>query len=61
MTSEVKKSLKEMKNYKAPEIDNISSDVMILGGEESVKQITNFNQTFETKNARSQDDNTAQK
>ena len=36
MTSEVKKSLKEMKN-KAPSIDNLTSDVMIRGGEESVK------------------------
>ena len=39
MTSEVKKTLKRMKN-KAPGIDNLTSDVMILGGEESVKQIT---------------------
>ena len=50
MTSEVKKTLKEMKNNKAPGIDNLASDVMILEGEESVKQITFFiYQTLETK------------
>ena len=50
MTSEVKKTLKEMKNNKAPGIDNLTSDIMILGGEESVKQLTkNFNQILETK------------
>ena len=49
MTSEVKKTLQEMKN-KAPGIDEQTSDVMILGGEESVKQITKlFNQILETK------------
>ena len=42
MTSEVKKTLKGMKNNKAPGIDNLTSDVMILEGEESVKQITCF-------------------
>ena len=42
MTSEVKKTLKEMKNNKAPGIDNLTSDIMILGGKESVKQITQF-------------------
>ena len=41
MTSEVKKTLKEMKNNKAACIDNLTSD-MILGGEESMKQITHF-------------------
>ena len=40
MTSEVKKTLKEMKNNKAPGIDNLTSDIMILGGEESVTQLT---------------------
>ena len=40
MTSQVKKTLKEMKSSKAPGIDNLTSDVMITGGEESVKQIT---------------------
>ena len=65
MTSEVKRTLKEMKN-KAPDIDNLTSDIMILGGEESVKQIKNFNQILETKKdtswmERSQDDNTRQK
>ena len=40
MTSEVKKTMKEMKNNKALGIDNLTSDAMILGGEESVKQIT---------------------
>ena len=39
MASEVKKTLKEMKNNKAPGIDKLISDVMMLGGEESVKQI----------------------
>ena len=49
MTSEVKKTMKEMKNIKAPGIDNLTSDV-VLGGEESVKQLTkNFNQISETK------------
>ena len=39
-----------MKNNKAPSIDNLASDIMLLGGEESVKQITNiFNQSLETK------------
>ena len=49
MTSEVKKTLKEMKNSKAPGIDNLTSDIMILGGEESVKQLKKCNQTLETK------------
>ena len=39
MTSEVKKTPKEKKNSKSPGIDNMTSDVMILG-EESVEQIT---------------------
>ena len=34
-TSKVKKTLKEIEN-KAPGIDNLASDVMVLGGEESV-------------------------
>ena len=38
MTSEVNKILKEVKNHKAPCIDNLASDIMILGGEESVEQ-----------------------
>ena len=38
ITSEVKKTLKEMKN-KARGIDNLRSDVMILREEKSVKQI----------------------
>ena len=42
MTSEVKKTLKETKNNKVPGIHNLTSDVMILRGEESVKQITIF-------------------
>ena len=46
MTSEVKKSLREkktkQKNNKVPGIDNLTSDFMILGGEESAKQITIF-------------------
>ena len=51
MTSEVKKTLKEMKNNKAPGIDNLTSDIMILRGEQSVKQLTKFfNQILETKN-----------
>ena len=50
MTSEVKKTLKEMKNNKAPGMDKLTSDVTILGGEESVKQIPKmFNQILETK------------
>ena len=49
-TSEIMKTLKEMKNIKAPGIDNLTSDIMILGGEESVKQLTTiFNQILETK------------
>ena len=37
-----------MKNNKAPGIDNLTSDIMILGGEESLKQITKcFNQIAE--------------
>ena len=49
-TSEVNNPPKEMKNNKAPGIDNLRSDIMILRGEESVKQITFFkNQTLETK------------
>ena len=39
MTSEVKKTPKEMKNNKAQGIANMTSDIMILGGEESVKQL----------------------
>ena len=47
--SEVKKTLTEMKN-KAPGIDNLTSDIMILGGEESVKQLTQiFIEILETK------------
>ena len=50
MTSEVKKTLKEMKNNKAPGIHNLSSDIKTLGGEESVKQLTKkLNQILETK------------
>ena len=50
MTSEVKKTLKEMKSSKAPGIGNLISYVMILGEEESVKQITKFfKQILETK------------
>ena len=49
MTSEVKKTMKEMKNNKAPGIDNLTSDMM-LGREESVKQITAIlDQILETK------------
>ena len=33
-------NLKEMEEKKAPGIDNLTSDIMIHGGEESVKQIT---------------------
>ena len=40
MTSEVKKTLKEMKNNKASGIDILTSDAMIVGGDESVEQIT---------------------
>ena len=40
--TEVKKILKEMKNNEASGTDNLTSDVMILGEEESVKQITFF-------------------
>ena len=39
-----------MKNNKAPGIDNLTSDIMKLGGEESVKQLTFFfHQILETK------------
>ena len=41
---------REMKNNKAPGIDILTSDVMILGGEESVTQKTkSFNHMLETK------------
>ena len=50
MTSEVEKTLKEIKKYKAPGIDNLTSDIVKLGGEESVKLFTKlFNQISETK------------
>ena len=39
MTSEVKKTVKEMKS-KAKCADNLTSDVMILRGEKSATQIT---------------------
>ena len=42
MTSEVKKTPKETKSKKAPGIDILTNNVMILGGEESVKQIVFF-------------------
>ena len=49
MKSRVKKSLNETKNKKALGIDNLASDAMILGGDESVKQTANkFNQILET-------------
>ena len=39
-----------MKNNRAPGIDNLASDVMIAGRDESVKQITNIlNEILETK------------
>ena len=39
-----------MKSNKAPCIDNLTTDIMMLGGEESVKQTTQiFNQILETK------------
>ena len=37
MTSEVKKTLKEMYNNKGTVIDNLASDIMILGGNEPLK------------------------
>ena len=40
VTSDVRKILKEMKNNKAPSIENLTNDVMILGGEGSEEQIT---------------------
>ena len=50
MTEEVEKTLKEMKNNKALHIDKLTSDVMMLEGGESAKQIsTNFNQILKTK------------
>ena len=48
MTPEVKKPLKEMKNNKAPDIDKLTADIMILGGKEPVKQIIDFFQILET-------------
>ena len=47
MTSDLKKKkkkkkLKEMKKSKAPGTTNLTSDIMKLGGEESVKQFTFF-------------------
>ena len=39
-----------MKKNKAPATDNQTSDIMILGGEESVKQLTKiFDKILETK------------
>ena len=35
MTSKVKKTLKEIKNYKAPGIDKLTNDFMVLEGNES--------------------------
>ena len=37
MKSEVKKILNEIKNNKAPGIDNLTSDVMTIEGDESAK------------------------
>ena len=49
LTSKVKKTPKEMKNNKTPGIDNLTSNIMILGGEEAAKQLTKiFNQILET-------------
>ena len=42
MTPEVKKTLKEIKNNKAPDTGNLTRDVVVLGGEESIKQTTNI-------------------
>ena len=42
MTSEVKKTLIEMINNKAHDLDDLTSDVMLLGGDGLVKQITKF-------------------
>ena len=36
MTSEVKKTMNVTKNNKAPDIDNLTTDAVILGGDESV-------------------------
>ena len=49
MTSEVKKTQEEMKNNKAPGIDDLTNNVMILGREESVKHITIFAQDLREK------------
>ena len=52
MTSDVKKTLREMKNNKAPGIDNLTNNVLILGEAESVKEITIFHKILETKKIR---------
>ena len=45
IVEEIKKSLKEMKNNKAPGNDQLTSDIISLGGDEALKQITKiFNQ-----------------
>ena len=62
MTSEVKKTLNEIKSNKAAGIDKLASDAMILRGEKSVKQMpTKFYKTDTRRMERSQDDNTTQK
>ena len=49
MSSEVRKTLEKTKKQ-GPNIDNPTSDVMILGEDKSVKQITKlFNKILETK------------
>ena len=46
----VKKTLRKIKNNKAPGIDNLTSGVIKHGGDESVTQITAiFNQILKTK------------
>ena len=62
MISEVKKTLNEIKSNNATGIDKLASDVMILRGEKSVKQMpTKFYKTDTRRMERSQDDNTTQK
>ena len=50
MTSDIQKTLKDMKNNRSPGTDNLTSDIMISGKDESDKQIARtFNQILQTK------------